>query len=81
LKGWGYNLSGNRKRRTKKIQEELASLELLEEQGALSDLQVKKKIDLKVEFFMLMEEEELYWFRGCHETRLLKCDNNSEFFI
>jgi hypothetical protein len=53
---------------------------LFEEHGALSDLQIKKKIELKVKFFGLMEEEELYWFRRCHETWLLKCGNNSEYF-
>jgi hypothetical protein len=80
LKGWGFNISGNRKKRTKEIQEELDSMELLEEQGALSDLQVKKKIEMMVEFLRLMEEEELYWYRRCYETWLLKGDNNSEFF-
>jgi hypothetical protein len=33
LKGWGFNLSGNRKRRIKEIHEEIATLELLQEQG------------------------------------------------
>jgi hypothetical protein len=80
LKGWGFNISGNGKKRTKEIQEELDSMELLEEQGALSDLQVKKKIEMMVEFLRLMEEEELYWYRRCYETWLLKGDNNSEFF-
>jgi hypothetical protein len=79
LKGWGFNISGNRKKRTKEIQEELDSMELLEEQGVLSNLQVKKKIEMMVEFLRLMEEE-LYWYRRCYETWLLKGDNNSEFF-
>jgi predicted RNA-binding protein with EMAP domain len=79
LKGWGFNISGNRKKRTKEIQEELDSMELLEEQSVLSNLQVKKKIEMMVEFLRLMEEE-LYWHRRCYETWLLKGDNNSEFF-
>jgi hypothetical protein len=56
----GYNIFGNRKRRAKEIHEELASMELLEEQGALCDLQIKKKIEMKVEFLRIMEEEELF---------------------
>jgi hypothetical protein len=59
----------------------MTTLELLEEQGALSEIQVKRKIELIVEFFHLMEEEELYWFKRCHETWLLKGDNNTAFFI
>jgi uncharacterized protein YqgQ len=33
LKGWGFNLFGNRKRRIKEIHEEIATLEILQEQG------------------------------------------------
>jgi hypothetical protein len=77
FRGWGYNLSGIRKKRTKEIQEELATLEFLEEQESLSENQIKWKIELKVEFFHLMEEEELFWFKRCHETWLLKGDNNT----
>jgi hypothetical protein len=77
LKGWGYNLFGIRKKRTKEIQEELATLEFLEEQGSLSESQIKRKVELKVKFFQLMEEEELFWFKRFHETWLLKGDNNT----
>jgi hypothetical protein len=77
FKGWGYNLSGIRKKRTKEIQEELATLEFLEEQGSLSESQIKRKVELKVKFFQLMEEEELFWFKRFHETWLLKGDNNT----
>jgi hypothetical protein len=38
----------------------LANLELLEEQDALSESQIRKKIELGVEFFHIIEEEELY---------------------
>jgi hypothetical protein len=58
----------------------LASIEFLEERGALPEIQIRRKIDLKMEFFQLMEEEELYWFKRCHETWLLKGDNNTDFF-
>jgi hypothetical protein len=51
LIGWGYNLSGMRKKRTREIQEELAVLELLEEQDSLAEDQVKRKIELKVKVF------------------------------
>jgi hypothetical protein len=55
----------------------LATLEFLEEQGSLSESQIKRKVELKVKFFQLMEEEELFWFKRFHETWLLKGDNNT----
>jgi hypothetical protein len=58
----------------------LANLELLEEQDALSESQIRKKIELGVEFFHIIEEEELYWFKRCHETWLLKGGNNTDLF-
>jgi hypothetical protein len=30
--------------------------------------------------FTILDEEELYWFKRCNETWLLKGDNNTEFF-
>jgi hypothetical protein len=41
---------------------------------------IRRAIDLKVELFKIMEEEELHWFKRSHETWLLKGDNNIEFF-
>jgi hypothetical protein len=51
-----------------------------EESGCLTLELFKKRIDLKVELFQIMDEEELHWFKRSHETWLLKGDNNTEFF-
>jgi hypothetical protein len=80
LKGWGFNLSGNKKQRMKEIHEEIGTLGLLEEQGSINDDQIRKKVALNVELLHILDEEELYWYRRCHETRLLKGDNNTSFF-
>jgi hypothetical protein len=74
LKGWGYNLSGSRK---KEIQE---TLQKLEESFPLSDAVIKHRLDIKLELFKILDEGELYWFKRCHETWLLKGDNNTKFF-
>lgn len=34
-----------------------------------------------MEFLKILEDEELFWFKRCHETWLLKGDNNNEYFL
>jgi hypothetical protein len=80
LKGWGFNPDSNRKKRKVQIQNELKDLEIIEENGSLSDDQIKSRIDLKVELFLILEEEELYWYKRSHANWLLKGDNNNEYF-
>jgi hypothetical protein len=80
LKGWGFNLSGNKKKRMKEIHEEKAALELMEEQGSIKDDQIRKKVALNVELLHILDEEELNWYRRCHEIWLLKGDNNTYYF-
>jgi hypothetical protein len=80
LKGWGFNLAGNRKKRKKEIENLIMELEEQEECGPLSSDLIMKRINLKVELFQIMDEEELHWFKRSHENWLLKGDNNTEFF-
>jgi hypothetical protein len=80
LKGWGFNLSGARKKRKHQIQEELRDLEIMEEHGSLDEGHIKNRVDLKVELFYILEDEELYWYKRCHEDRLLRGDNNTKFY-
>jgi hypothetical protein len=44
----------------KEIYEEIAVLELLEEQGSINEDQIKKKVALNVELLHILDEEELY---------------------
>jgi hypothetical protein len=60
LKGCGYNLSERRKQRKKEIQEILEKLETEEELGSLNVDQVKEMLDLKLEMFDILDEEEFY---------------------
>jgi hypothetical protein len=39
-----------------------------------------RKSELQCENMRLLEEEDLYWYKRSHEQRLLKNDNNTEFF-
>jgi hypothetical protein len=80
LKGWGFNLSGTRKKRKHQIQEELRDLEVMEEQCALDENHIRKRIELKVELFQILEDEELYWYKRSHKDWLLRGDNNTEFY-
>jgi hypothetical protein len=80
LKGWGYNRSGNNRRRRREIESNLCELEQIEENGILSETQIRNRFIWKTELLTMMEEEERYWFQRCHETWLLKGDNNTEFF-
>jgi hypothetical protein len=41
---------------------------------------MKERMDLTVELYHIMEEEELIWFKRSHETWLLKGDNNTKYF-
>jgi hypothetical protein len=40
---------------------------------------IKSDIDLKVELFKIMDEEELHWYKRSHESWLLKGNNNTYF--
>jgi hypothetical protein len=68
LKGWGYNLSRSRKKRKKEIQETLQKLEEMEESSPLSGDLIRHRLEIKLELFKILDEEELYWFKRCHET-------------
>jgi hypothetical protein len=80
LKGWGFNKSGDLKRRKKEINEEMLDWENMEEVAPLSIEQVKQKNALKVELWKILNEEEKYWNKKCHETWMLKGDNNTDYF-
>jgi hypothetical protein len=79
LKGWGFNLTGFRKKRKQIIQEILMDLEEAEESGSRSADQLRVRMVLTTELYQIMEEE-LVWLQRSHETWLLKGDNNSEYF-
>jgi hypothetical protein len=81
LKGWGFNKAGSNKKRMKEIEDEMLKLEILEEDGRLSETQIELKISLRLELLKILEEEEAYWCRRSHENWLLKGDSNTEFFI
>jgi hypothetical protein len=53
LKGWGYNLSGTRKRRKKEIQEKLCELELMEESCCLNEEHIRLRIGMKTELLQI----------------------------
>jgi hypothetical protein len=76
LKGWGFNKAGSNKKRRKEIENEILRLELLEEDGKLSDVQIEFRISLKLELLKILEEE-AYWYRRSHENWVLKGDNNT----
>jgi hypothetical protein len=42
---------------------------------------MRLRAQLKTELLQILDEEELFWFKRCHETWLLKGDGNTEFFI
>jgi hypothetical protein len=79
LKGWGYNLAGQKRKRKKEIEELLSEIEE-EELSSLSDARFRERMALKAELLQILDDEELNWFRRWHETWLLREDNNTEFF-
>jgi hypothetical protein len=56
LKGWGFNLAGSKKQRKNQIQRDIRELEIVEENGILSDDQIKNRIELKLNYF-------IFWMR------------------
>lgn len=79
LKGWGFSLQGERKKRKAEIQESLKKIEM-EEYSPLSLDKINERVELVSELLKILEEDELYWFKRSHETWLHKGDNNAEFF-
>jgi hypothetical protein len=59
----------------------LGKIEEEEEVNSLSEAIIRERMALKVELLQIIDDEEVHWFRRCHETWLLKGDNNSEFSI
>jgi hypothetical protein len=59
---------------------ELKKLEEKEETNPLSCQENMKRNALLSELHQLLDEEELFWYRRCDETWLLKGDNNTECF-
>ena len=60
--------------------EELAQLEATEELDGLDSEQMTRKVWLLKENLQLLDQEESYWVNRCHETGLLKGDNNTSYF-
>lgn len=80
FKGWGLNLSGELRKLRKVLEEELTSLEELEELNLLSIEQWQRKTWVSSEILKLLEQEELDWYNRSHETWLLSGDLNTKFF-
>jgi hypothetical protein len=80
LKGWGFNKVGSEKKRKKDINEEIMPLEEMEEINPVNMDQIRRRNELKAELMKILDNEELYWYKRCHETWLLKGDNNTQFF-
>jgi hypothetical protein len=68
------------KKKRREFKEELACLELLEEDIGLTSEQIERKTWLLVENLKILEQEELYWYERSHETWLLKGDINTSYF-
>ena len=68
FKGWGFNLQGELRKKRKEYQKELADLESLEEEGALTANQIDRKIWLICENLKSLEQEETYWYERSHEN-------------
>lgn len=80
FKGWGLNLQGNLRNLRKELQEELVSLECLEELGFLTSNQWQRKAWIISECMKLLEEEEVYWYNRSHQNWLLHGDHSSKYF-
>jgi hypothetical protein len=46
----------------------------------LNESQLRKRSCLQAELMKILDEEEEYWFKRCHENWLLKGDKNTEYF-
>lgn len=77
FKGWGFNVQGKIKNKRIKLQEELFTLEDIEESVGLTCEQMNRKVQVLYENFKLIEQEKLYLFGRSHETWLLKGDINT----
>ena len=80
FKGWGLNLQGELRKLRKELQEELITLENLEETNSLSTDQWQRKTWIISENLRLLKQEELYWYNRSHETWLLNGDLNTKYF-
>jgi hypothetical protein len=67
------------KKKKREILEELGELKK-EEELFLNEYQIRRRCDLLAELYKILEDKELYWFKRCHETWLLKGDSNTKYF-
>lgn len=81
FKGRGFNLQGEWRKQRKAWQNELAEIELIEENGGLNCEQLERKTWLLCENLKSLEQEEVYWYERSHANWLLKGDNNTSFFF
>ena len=80
FKGWGLNLQGELRKLRKELQEELITLENLEETNSLPTQLWQRKTQIISENLRLLKQEELYWYNRSHETWLLNGDLNTKYF-
>jgi hypothetical protein len=79
LKGWDWNLKGEKKKRRDQIAYDLKMLEVNEELGPLNTQQLELRCYLMKENFLIIDEEELFWKQRAHENWLMHGDN--EFIV
>jgi hypothetical protein len=80
FKGWGFNLQGELRKLRAVVSEELTQLESIEEMEGLNVERLSRKIWLLNENFKMLDQDETCWLNRCHETWLLKGDNNTSYF-
>jgi hypothetical protein len=80
FKGWGFDKQGGQRRRRKELQNELLDMESQEEEGLLSLTQTNRKIQIQKDLLLMIDEEEIYWYKRAHGKWLHEEDNNTQFF-
>lgn len=66
LKGWGFSLQGELRKKRKGFQKEISKLEEIEEIFGLSESQLSRKMWLLCENLKSLEQEEVYWYERSH---------------
>jgi hypothetical protein len=80
LKGWVWNLKGEKKKKRDQIIYDLNRLEMDEERGPLNIQQLEARCYLMKENFLMIDEDELFWKQRTHENWLMHGDGNNEYF-
>ena len=80
MRGWNYNLVGEKKKLKVRLIEEMADFEISNEQRHLGNSEFERWTACQLQFKQILSEEESYWQQRAKLQWFLEGDVNTKFF-